>query len=239
MMEIHTDLSRPALIHGGRLPWVQSPAAGVERRMLFRLGGEQAVATSIVRYAANSSFPSHRHPGGEEFLVLDGVFEDDHGRYPTGSYIRNPPGSAHAPRSTEGCVIFVRLRQFRPDDLKTVVDLPEISGAHRSPFTARPLFEGPNEHVAMVSWQPHETVACAAHGGLELLVLEGELAARGERLEHWSWLRLPRDMQFTGVAGSAGSTAWIKTAAPCACSAAPRPHSARLARNPNSGKPNT
>jgi anti-sigma factor ChrR (cupin superfamily) len=214
MMELHADLSRPALVHAGRLGWVPSPAAGVERRMLFRLGGEQAVATSIVRYAAGSSFHSHIHPGGEEFLVLDGVFEDEHARYPVGSYVRNPPSSAHAPRSSEGCVIFVRLRQFRGDDRRRVVDLPPPPRRGLSLFMPRPLFEDLGEHVAIMSWEPHAQFEFGAHGGLELLVLEGQLSACGECLEHWSWLRLPASTPLTGAAGSAGCAAWVKTAAP-------------------------
>ncbi len=171
-MKLHADLSQPALVHAGRLPWVSSPAAGVERRMLFRVGDEKAIATSIVRYAAGSSFHSHMHPGGEEFLVLDGVFEDEHGRYPAGSYVRNPPGSAHAPRSREGCIIFVRLRQFGADDRQHVVDLPAAFGDGLSPFIARPLFEAVGEHVAIVRWEACDTIELTAHGGLELLVLD-------------------------------------------------------------------
>jgi anti-sigma factor ChrR (cupin superfamily) len=223
MMKLHADLSQPALVHAGRLPWVSSPAAGVERRMLFRVGDEKAIATSVVRYAAGSSFHSHMHPGGEEFLVLDGVFEDEHGRYPVGSYVRNPPGSAHAPRSSEGCIIFVRLRQFRADDQQHVVDLPTASGDGLSPFIGRPLFEGVDEHVAIVRWEPCATIELTAHGGLELLVLEGRLSTRDNSLERWSWLRLPPDTPLTGTAGSSGCVAWVKTAAPCI--PAPEQHS--------------
>ena len=224
-MELHADLSHPALVHAGRLPWVPSPAAGVERRMLFRLGGEQAVATSIVRYAAQSSFPSHIHPGGEEFVVLDGVFEDEHGRYPVGSYVRNPPGSAHAPRSSEGCVIFVRLRQFRGDDRRHVVDLPAPLSPGRSPFTPRPLFDGLDEHVAIISWMPYAPIEFMVHGGLELLVLEGQISACSDRLDPWSWLRLPPGLPLTGAAGSAGCVAWVKTSAPWSRASALRQHS--------------
>lgn len=227
-MELHADLSHPALVHAARLPWVPSPAAGVERRMLFRLGGEQAIATSIVRYTAGSSFPSHAHPGGEEFLVLSGVFEDEHGRYPAGSYVRNPPGSAHAPGSSEGCIIFVRLWQFRSDDRQRVVDASDPSRRVCSRFMPRPLFEGLDEHVAIVSWRPHVAIEFTAHGGLELLVLEGQLHACGDGLEPWSWLRLPSGVPLAGAAGSAGCVAWVKTTAPWPRAAGPRQHSTSL-----------
>jgi len=90
---------------------------GVYRRPLDRVGDEVARATTIVKYQANSHFSSHVHTGGEEFIVLEGVFQDEHGDYAAGSYIRNPPQSSHTPGSDDGCVIFVKLWQF---DLRVV-----------------------------------------------------------------------------------------------------------------------
>ncbi len=96
------------------LPWAASPLAGVDRRMLDREGGEVARATSIVRYAPGSHFERHVHGGGEEILVLEGTFSDERGDHPAGSYLRNPPGSAHAPFSVDGCLLLVKLWQFGP-----------------------------------------------------------------------------------------------------------------------------
>lgn len=104
-MRINEDLTKPVIVHSAKLDWVPSPAAGVDRRMLYRVGGEVARATSIVRYAPGSAFPRHVHSGGEEILVLEGTFEDEHGDYPAGSYFRNPPGTSHVPASKNGCTI--------------------------------------------------------------------------------------------------------------------------------------
>ena len=113
-MKLHADLNRKAVVHAAQLDWLASPIAGVERRMLHRVGQEVAQATTIVRYAPGSHFSAHTHNGGEEFLVLEGVFQDEHGDYPAGSYIRNPPQSQHTPGSAQGCTIFVKLWQFDP-----------------------------------------------------------------------------------------------------------------------------
>src|SRR6185312_10285284 len=115
-MEINADFSQRVVVHAARLPWVLSPMAGVERRMLDRVGDEVARATSLVRYAPGSHFSPHTHGGGEEFLVLDGVFSDEHGDFPAGSYVRNPPTSRHTPGSEPGCTILVKLWQFDPED---------------------------------------------------------------------------------------------------------------------------
>lgn len=74
-MRIHADFTRRVNLSTDDMPWVPSPQAGVERRMLDRIGQEKARATSLVRYAPGSVFPAHAHPGGEEILVLSGTFE--------------------------------------------------------------------------------------------------------------------------------------------------------------------
>ena len=99
IMQLNADFTQRAVVHAATLEWSPSPIAGVERRMLDRIGGEVARATSIVRYAPHSHFSRHTHEGGEEFFVLEGVFQDEHGDYPAGSYVRNPPTSAHTPGS--------------------------------------------------------------------------------------------------------------------------------------------
>ena len=115
-MKINADLSLPVHVDTTALDWVPSPSPGVDRRMLDRDGDEVARATSVVRYAPGSEFPTHTHGGGEEFLVLDGVFSDEHGDFPAGTYVRNPVGSSHAPRTGPGCTILVKLRQMDPAD---------------------------------------------------------------------------------------------------------------------------
>ena len=115
-MNINSDLSERIVLHADQLAWHASPIQGVERQMLDRNGGEMARATSVVRYAPNTEFMHHTHDGGEEILVLDGRFSDERGDYPAGTYLRNPPGSQHAPFSADGCTLFVKLRQFAQTD---------------------------------------------------------------------------------------------------------------------------
>jgi len=115
-MNVNSDFSKRVVMHGDAIAWEDSPMPGVQRRRLDRVIAENERVTTIVRYAPGSHFSSHVHTGGEEFIVLEGVFEDDYGNWPAGSYIRNPPQSSHTPGSTAGCTIFVKLWQFDPDD---------------------------------------------------------------------------------------------------------------------------
>ena len=152
-MDLNADFTQRAVVHAATLDWVASPMRGVERRMLDRVGDEVARATSIVRYAPHSHFSPHVHGGGEEFLVLEGVFQDEHGDYGVGSYIRNPPESSHKPGSESGCTIFVKLWQFAATD-RVPVRLDTASVAYvadpaRAGVERIPLFENEFEHVSL------------------------------------------------------------------------------------------
>jgi anti-sigma factor ChrR (cupin superfamily) len=214
-MRLNDDFSKSALMHATTMPWVPSPTPGVERRMLFRIGEEKARATSIVRYAPGSRFPAHLHPGGEEILVLDGVFQDDSGDYPAGSYLRNPPGSRHTPGSAEGCVIFVKLWQFRKDDAATIRRRPgEGESAPPTPGIAhsRILFDDGHEEVRLEDWQAGETIRIENPQGLELLVLKGGFSDGRENFGPLSWLRLPAGTALTAHTGKDGAQVWWKRA---------------------------
>ena len=214
-MRINDNLSVPIIVHAKTQDWVPSPAAGVDRRMLFRVGGEVARATSIVRYATSSAFPRHTHHGGEEILVLEGVFQDEHGDYPAGSYFRNPPGTSHVPASREGCIIFVRLWQFREGDTAQIVRRPG-QGQKVEPRpgarSASVLFDDGYETVCLENWSPGGIVTVENKRGLEFLVLSGSLTFDDESLEPLSWGRLPAGTHLTANIGPQGVKIWIKDA---------------------------
>jgi anti-sigma factor ChrR (cupin superfamily) len=165
-MQINADLSQRAVAMTEEMEWVDSPLAGVQRRMLDRDGEEVARATSIVRYAPNSHFSAHTHGGGEEFLVLEGLFSDEHGDYGSGSYVRNPPGSSHTPYSKDGCVILVKLQQMDDDDQETVrIDTAraEFQATDNPGIKRQVLFERGSERVTLVKATPGCKVALHGH----------------------------------------------------------------------------
>lgn len=214
-MELNSDFGQRVVVESESLEWVASPMPGVDRRMLDRIGDEVARATSIVRYAPGSHFSSHVHTGGEEFLVLDGVFQDEHGDFPTGSYIRNPPTSSHTPGSDPGCVIFVKLWQFDLDDRTPVMidtnKMGSVRSADRPGVAVMPLFEDERETVQIEQWEPGAKVTIDAKEGAEILLLEGGFESDGDRLGKHAWLRLPEGTMANAVAGSAGARVWVKS----------------------------
>ena len=205
-MNLNSDFGARAAVHAARLDWTPSPIPGVDRRMLDRIGDEVARATSIVRYAPHSHFSAHSHGGGEEFLVLDGVFQDEHGDYPAGTYVRNPPTSRHTPGSEPGCTIFVKLWQFDPDD-RTQLRIDPLALAF-APAPDLPgielaaLFENACERVRLERWASGAVIDMPVQGGIELLVLDGSFEEAREEFTPHSWLRLPAGSQIASHRGT-------------------------------------
>ncbi|MEM9150960.1 MAG: cupin domain-containing protein [Cyanobacteria bacterium P01_F01_bin.3] len=194
-MKIHADLTQRAVVFSEDLPWVDSPMPGVQRRMLERDGEEVARATSIVRYAPDSHFSAHTHDGGEEYLVLEGVFSDEHGDFGPGTYVRNPVGSSHISHSKEGATILVKLRQMHPEDQAQVtIDTHQSGWADGlvKGLQVLPLHAYGTEQVALVKWAPGTTFQPHRHwGGKEIFVLEGTFADEHGVYPKGTWLRNP------------------------------------------------
>ena len=211
-MELNADFSARAIVDAESLEWQASPMKGVDRRMLDRIGDEVARATSIVRYAPGSAFSAHTHTGGEEFIVLEGVFQDEHGAFPEGTYVRNPPTTSHTPRSDDGCTIFVKLWQFDPEDRvqfrKTMAD--ELGAPVDGVATAL-LHEDERETVTYHELEAGAVFSSSAAGGIEVLVLSGALELAGATYGKNAWIRLPDGENLVATAGTAGAKVWMKT----------------------------
>jgi anti-sigma factor ChrR (cupin superfamily) len=213
-MELNADFTKRAAMHGAAMSWQASPIPGVQRKMLDRIGDEVARATTIVRYAPHSQFSPHTHDGGEEFLVLAGVFQDEHGDYPVGTYVRNPPTSRHTPGSANGCIILVKLWQFDPDD-RTQITLnttqqPYPPDLTRLGVSILPLFTDHREIVQLEQWQANASIEIPAPYGLEIFVIQGSFCESGESFQSDSWLRLPPESRLVAKAGPQGCQIWLK-----------------------------
>lgn len=211
-MELNSDFSSRVVVHADQLEWQASPMKGVDRRMLDRIGGEVARATTIVRYAAGSKFSPHTHTGGEEFIVLEGVFQDEHGDFPAGTYVRNPPTSAHTPGSEPGCTIFVKLWQFDMDDRTQFrKNMAEELAAPVDGVAVAILHEDDRETVTYSHLDAGASFETNAPGGIEVLVIDGSIKVGSDILAKNSWLRLPEGEGLSGTAGSDGAKVWMKT----------------------------
>ncbi len=214
-MKIAADFSQREIVHSANMQWINSPMTGVTRKPLDRVGNEVARATSVVRYASGSHFSPHIHAGGEEFVVLEGVFQDEYGDYPAGSYIRNPPQSSHTPSSEEGCVIFVKLWQFQPEDRTLVrLNINELTPVPHSSVkgvSAVSLYTDKHEQVSIINIQPNTHLEFTPEGGAELFILQGSVKEQQDTLLKHSWLRAPIGYPLSLKTTELDTKIWIKT----------------------------
>ena len=94
-------------LRGNALDWRQGMVPGLKVTSLHQ---GLTKHTALVRWAPETRFNPHTHVGGEEILVLEGVFRDEHGSYPAGTWIRSPHMSNHRPfTGPEGATILVKV----------------------------------------------------------------------------------------------------------------------------------
>jgi len=213
-MRINADFSKYVVVRPEEYQWVTSPATGVERMMLDRVGGEVARATTIVKFAPGTKFDAHTHSGGEECLVLEGVFADESGDYPAGTYVRNPIGTSHTPHTDAGCTILVKLHQFDATDTQQFHI--NTLNARFNPglvlgLTVLPLHSAANENVALVRWAPGTRFNAHQHwGGEEIFVLEGIFQDEHGDYPKGTWIRSPHLSQHKPYSNE-GCLIYVKT----------------------------
>ncbi len=214
-MRLNADFSQRVVIRPDEYKWVDSPMPGVERMMLDRIGDEVARATSLVRYAPDSTFSRHVHGGGEEFFVLEGEFGDEHATYPKGTYVRNPIGTAHSPRvGPAGCVIFVKLQQFEKEDqAQFAIDTTRAdfqSGAAEG-IERLPLHEYGTERVALIRWAPNTAFEQHAHKrGEEVFVIDGAFYDDQGEYPAGTWIRSPQGSAHAPFTRDEGALVYVK-----------------------------
>lgn len=213
---LNSDLSVFARIDTNAVDWQPSPSPSVFRKRLDLAGDKEASrVTSVVRYAPDSAFHSHPHPDGEEILVLDGVFSDEHGDYPAGTFLLNPEGFEHAPRSKEGCVLFVKLRQY--PGVRRQVTVDTTGGTWRQGLVpgieVQDLYheDGHREHIRLARFAPGAATPEHEHdGGEEIFVIEGSVADAHGMHPAGTWLRYPDGSRHT-LSAPDGALIYVKS----------------------------
>ncbi len=195
---INGNLAVRAVADTTSMDWTPSPSGSVWRKRVHLVGPpESGQVTSVVRYDPDSSFPTHDHPEGEEILVLEGVFSDEHGDWPAGTYLLNPEGFRHTPFSGPGCILFVKLRQFAGRVRRHVIvdtDKLEWQPRSNSAVSYKSLYQqdGFSDLVRLEHWEPKADPGTITYEqGAELFVLEGEFEDEFGVYSKGYWLRFP------------------------------------------------
>lgn len=210
---LNMNFNETVVVDTNQQEWQASPMAGVWRKSLAREAVEHGHTTSVVRFEPDSYFSPHSHPMGEEILVLEGVFSDENGDYPAGSYLRHPPGSSHKPFSREGCVIFVKLEQFDAEDTQTLrIDTKgnEWLPGHGE-LQVMPLHEHVHESVALVKWPENARFQPHRHfGGEEIFVISGTFLDEWGSYPAGTWIRSPHNSEHYPYVQDE-TVIWVKT----------------------------
>ncbi|EKE73060.1 cupin domain-containing protein [Gallaecimonas xiamenensis] len=186
------DFNQPLTIDTRAQPWLDSPSKGVRRCPLEREEAESGHVTSLVEYLPGAHFSAHPHPGGEEILVLSGIFSDENGDFGPGTYLRNPPGTLHAPFSRQGCTLLVKLNQFQAGDRTSLaIDTRPWQCEPGLPVEL-PLHRFGREYTALLRLpQGADTCLPCLDGQVEAVVLAGTLLDQRGRYRAGTWLRRP------------------------------------------------
>ena len=210
---LNMQFDQTVVINTNDKEWEASPMPGVWRKPLAREAAENGHTTSIVRYDPGSSFSSHKHPLGEEILVLEGVFSDQHGNYPAGTYLRSPPGTSHAPFSEEGCVLLVKLDQFDSEDIESVcINTNKVDWlAGENKCQIMPLHDFNHESVALMKCPAFAKFSPHQHfGGEEVYVLSGAIMDEYGCYPAGTWIRNPHNSEHCPYVEDE-TVIWIKT----------------------------
>ncbi|UTM60270.1 cupin domain-containing protein [Photobacterium sp. CCB-ST2H9] len=192
---INMDRNQRVVINTLAQDWTPSPASGVWRIQLEREAAEAGQVTSIVRYEPDTHFSSHYHPNGEEIFVVNGIFEDEFGTYPAGTYLRNPARTRHAPASQSGCMLYVKLNMFPEGDQETLrIDTHNArwQPGHYTGQSVLPLHGFGSDKTIMIQWQAGASLPKQIYeSGLELFILAGSFQDEWGEYRQGYWLRTP------------------------------------------------
>lgn len=213
---INGDLALSVVVDTRPMSWTASPSASVRRKRVHLVGPpESGQVTSVVLYAPDSAFAPHDHPQGEEILVLEGVFSDEHGDWPAGTYLLNPEGFRHAPFSRPGCLLFVKLRQFPGKDRRHVVlatDTLSWQPTGLPEYSIKPLYQqaGYSDTTRLEQWAAGSArrVRHYEHGA-EIFVLDGSFEDEQGQHGAGTWMRMPVRSRHHFGSGE-GCTVYIK-----------------------------
>jgi anti-sigma factor ChrR (cupin superfamily) len=203
-VSLNTDLNQRISVRTDEMDWTTSPGGHVLRKRLHLSGrSESGQVTSLVRYLPGARFPSHDHPEGEEILVLDGVFSDEQGDWPAGTYLLNPEGFRHSPYSVDGCTLFVKLRQFPGHEREHVVvqtsDVPWRSSVKKTASWKKLYAQEPySDFMRLEAWEnPSDVGEITFPQGAELFVLHGAFDDKHGHYPKHTWLRIPAGESLT------------------------------------------
>jgi len=213
--EINANFSVPVTVETKILNWQVLSGAGIKQQCLERLSGNKSRLSSLAQFPAGRAFKKFGHKGGEELLVLSGIFSDADGDYGAGCYVRNPPGTYHQPFTRDGCTVLFKLGQFQPMDRKRLVintrgTASKWQHAGEPGVSRQELHHFAEEEVSLHRIHPECWVTFKLQSqGLEVFVCEGPVSESGNLYSAGSWMRYPAGSKVK-ISSKGGACLYVK-----------------------------
>jgi ChrR Cupin-like domain len=188
---LNMDYGKTVIISAADQQWVESPIEGITRCQFEREQNESGWATSLVRYNPGTQFPEHRHSGGEQIYILEGIFSDNTGSYPADTYLQNPIGSMHNPYSKEGTLIFVRLGATEINATQPII-------VHNFSTITAPKIQTGSRDFLSLERERHGNIFVKSN--VEFLLLKGNISHKSRIFAPLSWFRISAQDQLTFLA---------------------------------------
>ena len=213
-MNINDDIRKKVVVHPRNKQWTAEHSGMCETLYLDLVDKVKPVATKLVRISPSSILPPEMIGGGKEVLVLEGTYNDQRGEYPTGSYMRFPPGTKQEAFTDKGCLLFVKTWQFEPTDRKRV-NIDAFRAEMKRPrkrqgVVLQQLYSDYREDVRIEHWERNHRLVIHQCNGLEVLLLSGEFFEPSASYKPLSWVRLPPGRPLKVVVGDQGVRVLIK-----------------------------
>ncbi len=110
LSQIHEEDQGQRIINTRReSKWLPGPSEGIQ---IYPLHVWDTESIFLIRWKLAAHFKPIMDPKGEEILVIEGELQDEFGRYPKGSWIRNPTAIWQSWVATAGTVVYYKNGHF-------------------------------------------------------------------------------------------------------------------------------
>lgn len=182
---MNSDYDKRALIDTNGLVWEKTEHQGVFKKTLALNMKEE---TALIKLEGNTSLNSSSQLNSAEIFVLDGIYINEFGEFPQGTYLHLPKEDEAFVRTTSGCIIFRKTNQSK-DEQQVIIN---TSNSEWLPGQGNLEVLPLHTQTALVKWPKNERFIPHKHwGGEEIFVLKGTFMDEHGEYPHGSWIRSP------------------------------------------------
>ncbi len=184
-VNMNSDYEKRALIDTNKIQWQEINSKNVLKKIFAIKDKEE---TSFIKLNEGSSLNQNSIVNSVEIFVLEGVYENEYGKFSEGTYLKLPKEDESLVKSEKACVIFRKTNHIK-DDEKIIIDTKKTQWLQgQGNLEVMPL----SEQTALVKWPAGEKFTPHSHwGGEEIVVLTGVFIDEHGEYPKGCWIRSP------------------------------------------------